>query len=168
MQVKGRTLFISGVDLVDGTPILDVKPYIRENTCVSCLEDGSGCCLCGCLVFLTCSISRTCRCRAGVKPYVALILWHVTCHALSMPATRPRVTLRLSESLASIASCWIRGHTGMPALILLFMLNACNLACVYIPLPHAIQPQGVRFVRPFLLAQKACLHKACIHTWTQP
>lgn len=30
LQVQGRTLFISGVDLVDGTPILDVKPYIRE------------------------------------------------------------------------------------------------------------------------------------------
>jgi len=27
-EVKGRTLFLSGVDLVDGTPILDVKPYI--------------------------------------------------------------------------------------------------------------------------------------------
>jgi hypothetical protein len=27
-QIKGNTLYLSGVDLVSGTPILDVKPYI--------------------------------------------------------------------------------------------------------------------------------------------
>ena len=27
-QVRGDTLYLSGVDLIDGTPIMDVKPYI--------------------------------------------------------------------------------------------------------------------------------------------
>ena len=27
-SVRGRTLFLSGIDLVDGTPILDIKPYL--------------------------------------------------------------------------------------------------------------------------------------------
>lgn len=30
VKVEGRTLFLAGIDLVDGTPILDVKPYIPE------------------------------------------------------------------------------------------------------------------------------------------
>ncbi|MBI3553570.1 MAG: tRNA (N6-threonylcarbamoyladenosine(37)-N6)-methyltransferase TrmO [Elusimicrobia bacterium] len=29
-RVSGDTLYLSGIDLVDGTPILDVKPYIRS------------------------------------------------------------------------------------------------------------------------------------------
>ncbi|HAH07743.1 MAG TPA: tRNA (N6-threonylcarbamoyladenosine(37)-N6)-methyltransferase TrmO, partial [Elusimicrobia bacterium] len=33
-RVEGDTLHLSGVDLVDGTPILDVKPYIPESDCV--------------------------------------------------------------------------------------------------------------------------------------
>jgi len=32
-KVEGSTLFLSGIDLVDGTPILDVKPYIPESDC---------------------------------------------------------------------------------------------------------------------------------------
>ncbi|MCK4888183.1 MAG: tRNA (N6-threonylcarbamoyladenosine(37)-N6)-methyltransferase TrmO [Planctomycetes bacterium] len=27
-KVKGRTLHISGMDMIDGTPILDIKPYL--------------------------------------------------------------------------------------------------------------------------------------------
>jgi tRNA-Thr(GGU) m(6)t(6)A37 methyltransferase TsaA len=28
LQVKGSTLHVSGLDLLDGTPILDIKPYV--------------------------------------------------------------------------------------------------------------------------------------------
>lgn len=34
VKVSGDTLHLSGIDLVDGTPILDVKPYIPESDCV--------------------------------------------------------------------------------------------------------------------------------------
>lgn len=34
VKVEGATLHLAGVDLVDGTPILDVKPYIPEWDCV--------------------------------------------------------------------------------------------------------------------------------------
>lgn len=34
VRVEGATLHLAGVDLVDGTPILDVKPYIPEWDCV--------------------------------------------------------------------------------------------------------------------------------------
>ena len=30
IKIEGATLYLSGIDLVDGTPILDVKPYIPE------------------------------------------------------------------------------------------------------------------------------------------
>ena len=28
MEIKGTTLYISNVDIVDGTPLLDIKPYV--------------------------------------------------------------------------------------------------------------------------------------------
>jgi len=34
VKVDGDTLHLSGIDLVDGTPILDVKPYIPDSDCV--------------------------------------------------------------------------------------------------------------------------------------
>jgi tRNA (adenine37-N6)-methyltransferase len=34
VKVEGATLHLSGIDLVDGTPILDVKPYLPEWDCV--------------------------------------------------------------------------------------------------------------------------------------
>ena len=34
LRVEGDTLHLSGIDLVDGTPILDLKPYIPESDCV--------------------------------------------------------------------------------------------------------------------------------------
>ena len=34
VKVEGATLHLSGIDLVDGTPILDVKPYIPESDCI--------------------------------------------------------------------------------------------------------------------------------------
>lgn len=33
IKVEGDTLHLSGIDLVDGTPILDVKPYVPESDC---------------------------------------------------------------------------------------------------------------------------------------
>jgi hypothetical protein len=38
--VEGDTLHLSGVDLVDGTPILDVKPYIPEADCAPGASSG--------------------------------------------------------------------------------------------------------------------------------
>lgn len=29
---KGPVLFVSGVDMVDGTPIYDIKPYVNSQT----------------------------------------------------------------------------------------------------------------------------------------
>lgn len=34
VKVEGDTLHLAGIDLVNGTPILDVKPYIPESDCV--------------------------------------------------------------------------------------------------------------------------------------
>ena len=31
MKIEGPTLHLSGIDLVDGTPILDIKPYVPES-----------------------------------------------------------------------------------------------------------------------------------------
>ena len=28
VHIEGRTLFLRGVDLLDGTPVLDLKPYV--------------------------------------------------------------------------------------------------------------------------------------------
>jgi tRNA (adenine37-N6)-methyltransferase len=33
VRVEGDTLHLAGIDLVDGTPILDVKPYVPESDC---------------------------------------------------------------------------------------------------------------------------------------
>jgi tRNA-Thr(GGU) m(6)t(6)A37 methyltransferase TsaA len=33
VKIEGDTLHLSGIDLVDGTPILDVKPYVPESDC---------------------------------------------------------------------------------------------------------------------------------------
>ena len=30
LSINGSTLFIEGVDLLDGTPVLDIKPYVGE------------------------------------------------------------------------------------------------------------------------------------------
>jgi len=30
VKVEDRTLFIEGVDIIDGTPLLDIKPYVPE------------------------------------------------------------------------------------------------------------------------------------------
>ena len=30
LEIKDNTLFIEGVDVLDGTPLLDIKPYIRD------------------------------------------------------------------------------------------------------------------------------------------
>lgn len=40
LRVEGATLHLAGVDLVDGTPILDVKPYIPEWDCVPRARSG--------------------------------------------------------------------------------------------------------------------------------
>lgn len=37
-RIEGQTLYLSGVDLVDGTPILDIKPYLPSS---DCLRDAS-------------------------------------------------------------------------------------------------------------------------------
>jgi tRNA-Thr(GGU) m(6)t(6)A37 methyltransferase TsaA len=29
-RVEGRTLYVSGLDIVDGTPVLDIKPYVPQ------------------------------------------------------------------------------------------------------------------------------------------
>lgn len=39
-QVHSDRIDVSGVDLVDGTPILDVKPYLRESECVENADVG--------------------------------------------------------------------------------------------------------------------------------
>jgi tRNA-Thr(GGU) m(6)t(6)A37 methyltransferase TsaA len=33
-RIEGGTLYLSGVDLVDGTPILDIKPYLPSSDCL--------------------------------------------------------------------------------------------------------------------------------------
>ncbi len=40
LKVDGATLHLAGIDLVDGTPILDVKPYIPEWDSVSAASPG--------------------------------------------------------------------------------------------------------------------------------
>ena len=34
VKIEGATLHLRGIDLVDGTPILDIKPYVPESDCV--------------------------------------------------------------------------------------------------------------------------------------
>ena len=43
-RIEGKTLYISNVDIVDGTPLLDIKPYVPdfdgvENARIGWLED---------------------------------------------------------------------------------------------------------------------------------
>ena len=37
-SVQGNDLHVSGIDLVDGTPVLDIKPYIRKYDDPDCFE----------------------------------------------------------------------------------------------------------------------------------
>ena len=30
LEIEGKKIFVSGLDAVDGTPILDIKPYVKE------------------------------------------------------------------------------------------------------------------------------------------
>lgn len=30
LRIEGVTLFVEGLDAIDGTPVLDIKPYLRE------------------------------------------------------------------------------------------------------------------------------------------
>ena len=39
LAVEGRTLQVSGVDMIDGTPLLDIKPYIPR---VDAIQDACG------------------------------------------------------------------------------------------------------------------------------
>jgi tRNA (adenine37-N6)-methyltransferase len=37
---EGNTLWVSGVDILDGTPLLDIKPYIPRFDCVPTASEG--------------------------------------------------------------------------------------------------------------------------------
>jgi tRNA (adenine37-N6)-methyltransferase len=39
-RITEDTIYLSGIDLIDGTPILDIKPYIRSHDLVPHAEDG--------------------------------------------------------------------------------------------------------------------------------
>lgn len=43
-RVEGTTLYVSGLDIVDGTPVLDIKPYVpqfddRSDVCIGWLQE---------------------------------------------------------------------------------------------------------------------------------
>lgn len=40
MTEKGPVIFVSGADLLDGTPIYDIKPYIPYSDCITDAKDG--------------------------------------------------------------------------------------------------------------------------------
>ena len=40
LEVKGNTLVIEGVDVLDGTPLLDIKPYVAKFDQVTLSRDG--------------------------------------------------------------------------------------------------------------------------------
>jgi tRNA-Thr(GGU) m(6)t(6)A37 methyltransferase TsaA len=40
LQVLGNTLEVAGVDILDGTPLLDIKPYVPEFDCHSVQKSG--------------------------------------------------------------------------------------------------------------------------------
>lgn len=40
MTEKGPVVFVSGADLLDGTPIYDIKPYIPYSDCITDAKDG--------------------------------------------------------------------------------------------------------------------------------
>jgi tRNA (adenine37-N6)-methyltransferase len=37
---EGKVLYLDGVDILDGTPLLDIKPYIARFDCVQTLRNG--------------------------------------------------------------------------------------------------------------------------------
>jgi tRNA (adenine37-N6)-methyltransferase len=37
---EGNVLYLDGVDILDGTPLLDIKPYIARFDCVQTLRNG--------------------------------------------------------------------------------------------------------------------------------
>lgn len=39
-RIEGNRLFISGIDALDGTPLLDLKPYIRRLDCKDDADNG--------------------------------------------------------------------------------------------------------------------------------
>lgn len=39
-KIEGSTLHLSGIDLVDGTPILDIKPYVPASDCLPKARSG--------------------------------------------------------------------------------------------------------------------------------
>ncbi|TYC03044.1 MAG: tRNA (N6-threonylcarbamoyladenosine(37)-N6)-methyltransferase TrmO [Kosmotoga sp.] len=34
IEINNNILYIQGIDLIDGTPIIDIKPYIKEIECI--------------------------------------------------------------------------------------------------------------------------------------
>jgi len=40
VKVAGNILHIEGIDMVDGTPLLDIKPYLGEGTFEGEVRDG--------------------------------------------------------------------------------------------------------------------------------
>jgi tRNA (adenine37-N6)-methyltransferase len=37
---EGNVLYLDGVDILDGTPLLDIKPYVARFDCVQTLRNG--------------------------------------------------------------------------------------------------------------------------------
>ncbi|XP_064619079.1 uncharacterized protein LOC135482713 isoform X2 [Lineus longissimus] len=40
-DIKGATIYLSGIDILDGTPVLDIKPYIPDYDCPATAVDAS-------------------------------------------------------------------------------------------------------------------------------
>lgn len=40
IRIEGRTLHIENVDIIDGTPLLDIKPYVPEFDCANNIKTG--------------------------------------------------------------------------------------------------------------------------------
>ncbi len=39
-KIQGNSLYLSGIDLIDGTPILDIKPYVPQADCLPLATGG--------------------------------------------------------------------------------------------------------------------------------
>jgi tRNA-Thr(GGU) m(6)t(6)A37 methyltransferase TsaA len=39
-KIEGRILHVNGVDILDGTPLLDIKPYTRKFDCLDVRQNG--------------------------------------------------------------------------------------------------------------------------------